>query len=169
MISLGEKMKSKIKLCTWLPALIMMVIIFRFSTANGEQSSGLSLGLTQQIVDTVVSVAHIEMTPEEELSLMEFIHTPIRKLGHLTEYAVLAVTIAFPLYAYHKRRWNLFFWSEGICIFYACTDEFHQLFVPERSGQFRDVLIDSAGITLGLLFFFLCLKIVHNHLTRESI
>ncbi|MGB8450900.1 MAG: VanZ family protein [Anaerocolumna sp.] len=161
-------MKSKIKIFIWLPALLMMVIIFRFSTADGEQSSGLSLGLTQHIVDTVICAVNIEMTPEEELSFIELIHTPIRKLGYLSEYGMLAVTVVFPLYAYHrKRRWKLFIWCEGICIFYAGSDEFHQLFVPERSGQLRDVLIDSTGITLGLLFFFLCLKIFHNHLSRR--
>jgi VanZ family protein len=162
-------MKSKIKLYYWMPAVIMMIIIFRFSTANGVQSSGLSLGLTQHIIDMVTSVANIELTPEKQLSVIEFIHTPIRKLGHLTEYGMLAVTVAFPLYAFHrKRRWKLVLWTEGICIFYACTDEFHQLFVPERSGQITDVLIDSIGITVGILFFFLFLKILQGRLSRQG-
>jgi VanZ family protein len=33
---------------------------------------------------------------------------------------------------------------------YACTDEFHQLFVVGRSGELRDVCIDSAGVILGV-------------------
>lgn len=33
---------------------------------------------------------------------------------------------------------------------YAATDEYHQLFVPGRSGQVRDVVIDTVGGTLGL-------------------
>ncbi len=154
-------MKNRIKVFYWLPALIMMIIIFRFSTANGEQSSGLSLGLTQNIIDTVTSIANIDLTPGEKLSIIESIHTPIRKLGHLTEYGILAITVAFPLYVLHKkRRWNLFLWCEGISILYACSDEYHQVFVPERSGQFTDVLIDSIGITCGLLFFCIFLKII---------
>ena len=160
-------MKSKIKVSYWLPAVIMMIIIFRFSTANGVQSSGLSLGLTQNIIDTVTNVADLALTPEEKLSIIESIHTPVRKLGHLTEYALLAVTVAFPLYAFHrKRRWELFYWCEGICILYACSDEVHQLFVPERSGQIVDVLIDSIGISLGLLLFFLYLKVFHKKRTN---
>ena len=36
---------------------------------------------------------------------------------------------------------------------YACTDEFHQIFVPGREGAFRDVIIDTCGgITLILLY-----------------
>ena len=52
---------------------------------------------------------------------------------------------------------TLFLWRGRICILYACTDEIHQLFVPERYGL-MDVLIDSIGISLGLLFFFIFFK-----------
>ena len=34
---------------------------------------------------------------------------------------------------------------------YAATDEFHQLFVPDRSGNIRDVCIDAAGAALGVI------------------
>ena len=34
---------------------------------------------------------------------------------------------------------------------YAATDEIHQLFVPGRSGQVRDVLIDSCGVFIGVM------------------
>ena len=30
-------------------------------------------------------------------------------------------------------------------------DEFHQLFVPGRSGQVSDVILDSAGAAIGVL------------------
>ena len=33
---------------------------------------------------------------------------------------------------------------------YACTDEFHQSFVPGRVAAVHDVLIDSAGAWLAL-------------------
>ena len=38
-----------------------------------------------------------------------------------------------------------------IVIGYACTDEFHQLFVPGRSGQITDVMIDTLGGSIGVL------------------
>ena len=38
---------------------------------------------------------------------------------------------------------------------YACTDEFHQLFVPGRDGNFRDVIIDTSGGTLSAILFSL--------------
>ncbi len=39
------------------------------------------------------------------------------------------------------------------CLFYAATDEFHQLFVPHRSGCLVDVLYDSIGIGLGTVLY----------------
>ena len=40
-----------------------------------------------------------------------------------------------------------------ICYGYACFDEFHQLFVNGRTGQFSDCLIDTSGAILGILLF----------------
>ena len=34
---------------------------------------------------------------------------------------------------------------------YAVTDEFHQSFVPGRSCEFRDIVIDSCGVLTGVL------------------
>ena len=42
---------------------------------------------------------------------------------------------------------------------YACTDELHQIFVPGRSAQFRDVLIDTLGASFGTLITYLTIKL----------
>ncbi|MEF2639337.1 MAG: VanZ family protein, partial [Lachnospiraceae bacterium] len=42
-------------------------------------------------------------------------------------------------------------------VLYAASDEFHQLFVPGRSGQVRDVCIDSSGVMIGILLLTLVL------------
>ena len=41
---------------------------------------------------------------------------------------------------------------------YSITDEIHQTFVFGRSGEIRDVLIDSVGIFTGILLVILILK-----------
>lgn len=43
---------------------------------------------------------------------------------------------------------------------YACTDEIHQIFVPGRSAQFRDVLIDTLGASFGTLIAYLIVKLI---------
>ena len=37
------------------------------------------------------------------------------------------------------------------------TDEIHQLFVPGRSGEIRDVCIDSLGVITGIIIFLIIL------------
>ena len=46
---------------------------------------------------------------------------------------------------------------------YACTDEFHQLFVPGRAGRFTDVLIDSSG---ALVLSLIVVLVMHSRTMR---
>ncbi len=41
-----------------------------------------------------------------------------------------------------RKAWN---YSLAFVFLYACSDEFHQSFVPGRGPAFRDVLIDTSG------------------------
>jgi VanZ family protein len=41
-----------------------------------------------------------------------------------------------------------------ICLLTAMSDEFHQLYVPGRSAEVRDVLIDLAGSAVGVMVVF---------------
>ena len=45
--------------------------------------------------------------------------------------------------------------SALFCLVYAISDEIHKLFVPGRSGEIRDVLIDFTGVLIGILFTML--------------
>jgi VanZ family protein len=66
----------------------------------------------------------------------------LRKLAHITEYAVLAFLLRRALSAP---------WAFAAAVLYAISDEIHQSFVRGREGRLRDVLIDAVGIVLGLL------------------
>lgn len=83
----------------------------------------------------------------------------IRKTAHVTEYALLALlfwrAIRQPV-RNDRRPWN---WSQarlafGLTAFYAATDEFHQMFVPNREARVQDVAIDLCGATAGLLLLW---------------
>jgi VanZ family protein len=90
-----------------------------------------------------------------EAQVKEF-HLVIRKCGHLTEYAVLAIFLWRALRQPVKnetRPWN---WPDArltllLVMLYAATDEFHQSFVPGRTSLASDVLIDTVGGAAGLL------------------
>lgn len=75
----------------------------------------------------------------------------VRKGAHFTEYAILAVLLRGLAHAWLGKGWRA--WAVtllGVILIPIC-DEFIQTFVPGRSGQFRDVLIDISGGLTGLL------------------
>ena len=44
--------------------------------------------------------------------------------------------------------------AAAFCLFYACTDEFHQYFVPGRSAALRDVMFDVIGSASAIVVIF---------------
>ena len=50
---------------------------------------------------------------------------------------------------------------------YSVSDEYHQTFIEGRSGELRDVVIDSSGVLLAVLF---CLTVysLHRYIKNKS-
>lgn len=141
-----------------LPALIIMCSIFSFSGQTGDDSGSLSYKISHAIISAGDNILNTNLSSERIVYYTEKIHTPVRKLAHMTEYLCLAVAVCFPLYIYHVKGYRLIIISGVFCVVFACTDEFHQLFVSGRAGSIKDVGIDSIGIFLGIalshLFIF---------------
>jgi VanZ family protein len=72
----------------------------------------------------------------------------VRKLGHVTGYALLTALWWWALRGAVGRPLLI-----AVCIafVYACTDEFHQAFVTGRTGTPVDVAIDSIGMAIAAL------------------
>ena len=81
------------------------------------------------------------------------VHFITRKLAHFTEYAILGFLAARAFRTSPRpaisSRWFLI--SLTLVITFALMDEFHQTFVPSRTGSFYDSLIDIAGGLTALL------------------
>ena len=71
----------------------------------------------------------------------------LRKLGHMTEYAVLWLLWWRALGHRHVAA------AVAITLGYAATDEFHQTFVTGRHGTPVDVLIDAAGVAVAAALY----------------
>lgn len=97
--------------------------------------------------------------PGMDLRHIEAIHYAVRKCAHLTEYAVFALLLWRAIRRprrHDPRPWR---WDEAglalaLVFLYAASDELHQVFVPERTGQVSDVLIDTSGGVIGLLLLW---------------
>ena len=122
-----------------LPLIIMMFIIFGFSAGDGAESGSLSYMVCEWIC-AFLDIFGLEIEPAS-------IQWPVRKLAHMTEYALLYMSAVLALSTIKKARVIAF----AFCVIFAITDEIHQLFVPGRVGCVTDVLIDTIGICFGII------------------
>lgn len=83
---------------------------------------------------------------------MEVGHTLLRKLAHVSEYGLLGSLWATELWlGRYDQRGRCVAIRLGFCMLTAFLDETIQLFVPGRSGEVRDIWIDTSGALLGIL------------------
>lgn len=144
-------LRTFLKPLSFLPALILMYVIYSFSAQEGPDSSALSYKVSYYMVKTADQVLDTDLEEWEIEKFADRFHGVTRKLAHMTEYFALAVTVSFPLYVYGLHGIPLMLAAGMICVAYACGDEYHQSFVAGRSPSKKDVLIDSFGIFWGII------------------
>ncbi len=142
-------------------AVIWMIIVFKFSSQPADTSQNTSLNLTKRIVN----VFFAGKSSIEKEQITDKLDPYVRKLAHFTLYAAGGILIANYINTYNIKDKNKIIYSICIGATYACTDEFHQLFVEGRSGQLTDVLIDSLGVATGVCIF-LCVITIFKKLKR---
>ena len=146
-MKLSNVQTRRATLVRWARPILWMVVIFIFS------SELFSAGNTTPFLATLLA----GLLPEVSAAGIEMIVLLIRKLGHWSEYFILAVLLMRALNADFsieraKPRW---IWSIVLTTLYAATDELHQSFVPSRTASPVDVVIDSFGAICGTLWFHL--------------
>lgn len=127
----------------------MGLIIF-FSQENGVES-------TQRTGVYLNALSHIIPldTPEQ----IWWATAIGRKLAHVIIYMVLGMLgYGAVKYVIAKKRWKISPLTMTLIlgIVFAIADEIHQTFIPGRQGKVSDVLIDTAGVVIGLalIYFF---------------
>lgn len=146
-------MKKKIiRIIVFVLIVLWAIAVFSMSNQQGEESSGLSRKVTS-----------ILFKSEE---MVEKVEPIIRKLAHFSEYALggMLFIILFMTYDWNNKKRVLI--SICIGIWYAALDEFHQVFVPNRHGCIKDVLIDSLGIVTGV-FFVILIYIIYKKIVER--
>ena len=148
--------------------LLCMVMIFRFSAQPASESEQVSGGVAYRIVETWSHLTGTEYTQSEMEAYADRIDYPVRKLAHMTEYGILCLLACAFVHGY-SGNWKVCGISAvAVAALYAATDEIHQLFIPGRSGQFKDVCIDTAGTAIGLLLLAILLKIGRRHCAKRA-
>lgn len=134
-----------------------MILIFLFSARPAELSSQDSSRMGHLVGKILVS--DYEAWPKvQQDRYAEGIDHAVRKTAHFAEYAILGFLLTGS--ASLGNGWKSFLQPGLTGALYAASDEFHQLFVPGRSGQISDVLLDSAGVCFGVLLGMLLWRLV---------
>jgi len=135
----------------WLPVLIWLGFIFIGSTdlMSAEHTSRFLIPFL------------LWLKPDISPEALAQVHFVLRKLGHITEYAILAMlfwrglrretNLQIKVILRLRSGQTLFLSVWILCAIFAATDEYHQSFVASRTAAIGDVLIDCAGAIFGLL------------------
>ncbi|HEY2125201.1 MAG TPA: VanZ family protein, partial [Chthoniobacterales bacterium] len=92
------------------------------------------------------------LDPHISLSTIAAVHVIVRKMGHFSEYAILAALL------WRGLRGTFTTVSVGLLTMatfvlagvFSASDEFHQSFVPSRTASPRDVMIDCMGALFAI-------------------
>ena len=157
--------RSWIRTLTTLLTAAVMVMIFAFSTEDAEHSDRTS-GLISRRVLSIIHPEYEQLEESRQKLLYDDVQHIVRKCAHFTEYMLLGLLLRMCLESWfgrkikHSRSLAL----AGVCggTVYACTDEFHQLLIEGRSGQWSDVLVDGSGVLLGVLIASLLIRRINR-------
>ena len=130
----------------------MAGIIFWMS-ANTGSSINQGLGIISALKAFLSSIA-FSLTGHE---------IDVSPIGHFVEYFIFGVLLLNAL-RFHMPLSRAVLLAIIIGSAYGITDEFHQLFVPERSCDPMDWLVDTIAIALGAA---LCRLAIKNRTSRK--
>jgi VanZ family protein len=150
------------KYLSWLPSILIAAAIFSFSSQTADASTATSDRVSQMLLVLANELHIIDIKGIDVEQMCISMATVVRKSAHTFEFSALHLSLLYALrqWDFRGKRWlrTALFTTVG----YACTDEFHQLFVPGRAGLITDVLIDS----IGAVFITL---ILHLYMNRQRI
>ncbi|MBQ5824680.1 MAG: VanZ family protein [Clostridia bacterium] len=138
---------------SWLLVAVCMAIIFSLSHQPATQSSELSMsvmGFFAQIFTKFIEAIG---------------HDVFRSIAHALEYCGLALLLFNALY--HTSGKPRIILSFVIGVFYAVTDEIHQIFIEGRAFQFTDILIDAVGTAFGITAGYIIYKVITTILKQR--
>jgi len=133
----------------WLPALIWLGVIFLASTDL------MSAEHTSRFLGPFLRWLKPDVTADAIAKVQLF----LRKVAHLTEYAILATLLWRAVYSGTNLKIKistLFVTVWAVSTLIAIADEFHQSLVASRTASIGDVRIDMIGAVVGLLICRSC-------------
>ena len=148
--------------------ILWMTLIFSLSAQTAEDSSDTSGNVIRFVVNIFVEDFE-DLSEEEQLEYIEPFQFVVRKGVHFTAYFIMGILslLSFAFYNAPSLKIRSVI-SLLVCVLYSVSDEIHQLYIDGRSGEIRDVFIDSCGSMLAIFLLFLCFYMRKNRDTKKS-
>ena len=140
---------------------LWMSVIFCLSNQPAIDSTELSDGFISNTIGNVYKFFNKNINSNELNEIKVKYTHPVRKMAHFTIYMILGILVTLLVREYNVSFNKCLFISLLVCLLYSISDEVHQLFVIGRSGEIRDVLIDTSGSFVGIFIF--------NNLFRKKV
>lgn len=137
---------------------VMIIYITVMSSMTGMTSGSASSGIVYNIVKGFFDTFNINVNAATFDNVFTITHSVLRKVMHMTEFAALTLCL---IYTFEHIK-NSIFISAALAVCYAGADEIHQVFVDGRVGVYTDVLIDSVGIVIVVIFMSILAKYVYT-------
>lgn len=153
---------------TFILLLLWMSLIFYFSNQSSTHSDSVSNGLMNRIICFTENIINYEFTDGEIENIYKYGIVPLRKSAHFILYFILGTLCFNFINQFKVEKKKIIIISLLICVLYACSDEIHQLLIPGRSGEIRDVLIDSIGSILGILLIYKFINRKRGHDAKKN-
>lgn len=138
--------------------------IFMFSHQGGEQSSSTSQGTVRIVLENIIPN---HLTENEKEEIIQKIEPFVRKLAHYAVYIIGGILIYSFMNTFSMTMKRSFLFSQIIGTGYAITDELHQYFIPGRSAQISDILLDAFGVLTGIIMMIL-LQALYNKIKNKK-
>lgn len=146
--------KNKEKLIVRIALLVLVcIVIFWFSSNNGESSTSQSDRIVDILIETFFP-SYDKYSYESQLAIHDMFAVAVRKGAHFSIYAIMGA-VGFAAFFKIKKYSLRYLCAVAFTFLYACTDEFHQTFVSERTGKISDIFIDTFGGMLGAFLIML--------------
>ena len=156
----------------WWPVVFWLGVIRAESTDTA--SSANTGALLYKVITTVA--------PHASPSLVEQLNAVLRKTGHFLGYAILSALVLLALRLTNRDRlrpllqrawgtrlhdyWRWEWAVLGIVLtaYTAALDEFHQTFIPSRTGRWQDVVLDTGGaIAMQVVLYLMAAHSSRKH------
>lgn len=133
--------------------LSVMAVIFFLSADNADESNAKSEIFSDSLVYKILD--SFDLSDVQIRQVIKFSVLIVRKAAHFAEYAALGFLLASVCTSFYVKSRILVPISFFTGSLYAVSDEIHQYFVPGRSCQISDILLDTAGVACGIIFLLI--------------